>query len=183
MNSLEPGRLLYHGSSELVASVDLSKGDASRDFGRGFYTTTVKVQAEKFASIKAKRNGKKSGFVSVYAYTPRTEVRIREFAGADFAWLTYVLANRKTGQANPIGGYDAPDMVIGPVADDEVGLVLNQFLLGTYGPVESPEAWKTAVRLLDTEKLYNQVFFATPLAVSCLTYKEAYEVAVNRRRY
>jgi hypothetical protein len=183
MSSLEPGRLLYHGSSDTVASIDLSKGEANRDFGRGFYTTTVKIQAEKFASIKAKRSGKKFGVVSVYAYTPCAEVHIREFAGADFEWLTYVIVNRKARQANPLGGYDAPDVVIGPVADDEVGLVLNQFLLGTYGPVESPDAWKTAVRLLDTEKLYNQVFFATPLAVSCLTYKEAYEVAVDRRRY
>jgi hypothetical protein len=46
-------------------------------------------------------------------------------------------------------------------------------LIGTYGDPASPEALHTAIRLLRTTRLYNQVFFGTEEAVSCLRFDEA----------
>jgi hypothetical protein len=54
MQKLSDGMLLYHGSYMVVDTPDLSKCAARKDFGKGFYLTTSKRQAEDFvrASIK-----------------------------------------------------------------------------------------------------------------------------------
>jgi hypothetical protein len=153
--------LLYHGSTTKVCNIDLSKSVSGKDFGRGFYTTASRYQTEKFALIKAKRMNGKNGFVSVFQYIHNHEIKIKKFEKADTEWLSFVLENR--------GFYKRPknelensfDIVIGPVANDTVGLVLNQLLIGTYGDPLSPEARDTAIRLLDATRLYGQIFFRT----------------------
>ena len=40
---------LYHGSNQKFDVVDLSKSRDKRDFGRGFYMTTLQEQAEHWA--------------------------------------------------------------------------------------------------------------------------------------
>jgi len=170
---------LYHGSTVRVAAIDLSVSAEGKDFGRGFYTTTSLDQAVKFSHIKAKRINSKSGFVSIFQYIDNPEIRIKKFEKADTDWILFVLKNRgyTNEQTNTL---EKPfDIVIGPVANDAVGLVLNQLLIGTYGDPLSPEARDIAIRLLDTTKLYNQVFFGTEQAVSCLQFLEAFEVGIN----
>ena len=39
---------LYHGSNHDFDSIDLSKSKDRRDFGRGFYTTTIKEQVQQW---------------------------------------------------------------------------------------------------------------------------------------
>ena len=57
---------LYHGSNVEVRNPSLRYGRHKTDFGKGFYTTTQKEQAEKWTEIKLDRakTGKKT--VSVY---------------------------------------------------------------------------------------------------------------------
>lgn len=38
--------ILYHGSNLHFEKIDLSKSKDKRDFGRGFYTTAIREQAE-----------------------------------------------------------------------------------------------------------------------------------------
>lgn len=180
MNVPELAEPLFHGSVVQVRDIDLSRGVVKKDFGRGFYTTTIRIQAEKFALIKARRENVSGGWVSVFEYVHHPEVTIKKFERADTAWLSFVLTNRgfSKGPTHAAGG--EIDIVIGPVANDAVGLVLNQLVIGTYGDPASPEAKNTAIRLLDTSKLYNQVFFGTGRAVSCLKYKESYPIGINR---
>jgi hypothetical protein len=171
--------LLYHGSTDKVTAIDLSKGVEGKDFGRGFYTTTSRNQAVKFSFLKAKRINSKKGFVSIFQYIHNPEIIIKKFEKADADWLLFVLKNRGYTTGQP-GDLEKPfDIVIGPVANDAVGLVLNQLLIGTYGDPLSAEARNTAIRLLDTTKLYNQIFFGTERAVSCLQFLEAFEVGIN----
>lgn len=40
---------LYHGSNMMIEKIDLSKCKPYKDFGRGFYLTEIKEQAEKMA--------------------------------------------------------------------------------------------------------------------------------------
>jgi hypothetical protein len=68
------------------------------------------------------------------------------------------------------------DIVIGPVANDAVGVVLNNFIDGVYGEQTAPEAKETAIRLLLTQKLHNQVFFGTQQVVDRLTVVEKTDV-------
>jgi hypothetical protein len=48
-----------------------------------------------------------------------------------------------------------------------------------YGAPETSMAKETAIRLLLTQKLYNQVFFGTERAVSRLLYLEHYDVCIK----
>jgi len=42
---------VFHGSYTEIESVDLSKCQANKDFGRGFYVTKFRKQAEEWAEI------------------------------------------------------------------------------------------------------------------------------------
>jgi uncharacterized DUF497 family protein len=172
---------LYHGSTIEVAVINLAKSASGKDFGQGFYTTSLRNQAVKFASIKAKRIGKDHGFVSVFQYRHNPDVKITKFEKADGEWLAFVLKNRGFPEKEK-DATDANlvDIVIGPVANDAVGLVLNQLLIGTYGDPASAEARNIAIQLLDTTRLTNQVFFGTEQGISCLQFMEAFEVGINR---
>jgi hypothetical protein len=178
-NKTEGLNLLYHGSAEKVTVIDLSKSAKGKDFGCSFYTTTSRDQAVKFSLIKAKRINSKNGFISAFQYIHNPETRIKKFEKADTDWLLFVLKNRGYANAQANALEKSFDIVIGPVANDAVGLVLNQLLIGTYGDPLSPEARDTAIRLLDTARLYDQVFFGTERAVSCLQFLEAFEVGIN----
>ena len=48
MQKLSDGMLLYHGSYMVVDTPDLAKCAARKDFGKGFYLTTSRKQAEAF---------------------------------------------------------------------------------------------------------------------------------------
>jgi len=168
--------LLYHGSNISFSIVDLSKSIPKKDFGRGFYTTTDKNQAEKFARLKAKRVNAKTGYVEVFSINDFSDLNIKEFNSANEEWFDFVLHNRGYGHITAIGQNDVFDIVIGPVANDAVGLVLNQFIAGVYGDPVSIEAKATAIRLLITQKLHNQVFFGTEKAISRLSFLEVYDV-------
>jgi len=168
--------LLYHGSYTEVSKIELLKCAPKKDFGIGFYTTKSKKQAEKFAQIKSAREKKKWGFVSVFEFFGDINLKIKKFDSANIEWLNFILENRGFAAKTSKGEYD---IIIGAVADDAVGLVLNQLVIGTYGEPNSTVAKETAIRLLDTEKLYNQILFGTEKAINTLKFKEAYSVNVN----
>ena len=170
---------LYHGSNVSFSVIDLSKSAPKKDFGRGFYTTTDKNQAEKFARLKAKRIHAKKGYVEVFNINYFRDLAIAEFNSADEEWFDFVLRNRGYGDFAVSGLNDVFDIVIGPVANDAVGLVLNQFIAGVYGDPLFIEAKATAIRLLLTQKLHNQVFFGTEKAVSRLSFLEVYDVCID----
>ena len=74
MKQLETGLILYHGSYCAVEEPDLDRCAKFKDFGRGFYLTSSKAQAENFAKIstaKAKNRGlisenERFGFISSF---------------------------------------------------------------------------------------------------------------------
>ena len=41
--------ILYHDSNVDIKTIDLSKCSPNKDFGRGFYLTTIKEQAQRMA--------------------------------------------------------------------------------------------------------------------------------------
>lgn len=171
------GDILYHGSTVTVSDIDPGKGFSNRDFGQGFYTTTVKEQAVKFAHLKAKRAALREACVSVFQYEHNDALDIKIFTKADMEWLLFILKNRKQMSVDT----RQYDIVAGPVADDAVGLVLNQLMIGTYGNPDTTEARQTAIRLLNTKKLYNQVFFGTREAVRCLKFIEGEQFEIEKR--
>lgn len=49
---------LYHGSNLKIDEIDLLKCKPYKDFGKGFYCTTIKKQAEFMAKRVVKRQGR-----------------------------------------------------------------------------------------------------------------------------
>ena len=45
--------ILYHGSNTYIEEIDLSKSKPNKDFGKGFYLSDNKTQAEQMAKFKA----------------------------------------------------------------------------------------------------------------------------------
>lgn len=157
---------LYHGSNVEVRKPSLLRSRKNTDFGRGFYTTTQKEQAEHWTSIKIDRARKGRRVVSVFDVDDELlsnhELRIREFHGPDEAWLNFVVDCRK-------GIEHDYDLVFGPVANDKVFTVVNLYESG----VMSAEA---AILQLKAYKTYDQLSFHTERVIGSLRFVESYEV-------
>ena len=46
--------IVYHGSYTEITKIDLSKCEPNKDFGKGFYVTKIKEQAENLLLISIK---------------------------------------------------------------------------------------------------------------------------------
>lgn len=158
--------LIYHGSNVEVRKPSLRMSRKKTDFGRGFYTTTQKEQAEHWTSIKLDRAKTGRRVVSVFeiedALLTNPELKIREFHGPDEAWLNFVVDSRK-------GVEHDYDLVFGPVANDKVFTVVNLYEIGI---LDAP----AAIAELKAYKTYNQLSFHTLRVISALRFVESYEV-------
>lgn len=158
---------LYHGSVVEVRKPSLRYGRKKTDFGRGFYTTTQKEQAEHWTSIKMERaKDTTRKVVSVYeiddALLTNPDLKIREFYGADEAWLNFVVESRRGVKHNY-------DLVFGPVANDKVFTVVNLYESGVLDAL-------SAIAQLKAYKTYNQLSFHTKRVMDALRFVESYEV-------
>lgn len=158
--------LVYHGSNVEVRKPSLLKSRKKTDFGRGFYTTTQKEQAEHWTSIKIDRANTGRRIVSVFevddALLTNPELKIREFHGPDEAWLNFVVDSRK-------GVEHDYDIVFGPVANDKVFTVVNLY---ESGVLDAP----AAIAELKAYKTYNQLSFHTPRVLQALKFVKSYIV-------
>lgn len=157
---------LYHGSTVAVRKPSLRPGRPNADFGKGFYTTSVKEQAVRWAHIRQERESAPRAVVSVYEFDEslldNADWNIRRFTGADEPWLLFVTDCRKSRP-------HAYDIVQGPVANDKVFTTVNLFESG----VLSAEA---AILQLKAYKTYDQLSFHTPRAIGTLKFVESFEV-------
>lgn len=62
--------IVYHGSTEAVQPPDVYHSFRALDFGKGFYATSVKEQAERWARRKAGFLQTEKKIVSVYEMAP-----------------------------------------------------------------------------------------------------------------
>ena len=115
---------LYHGSTVAVRKPSLRPGRPNADFGKGFYTTSNIEQAERWAHIKQEREKSERAIVSIYEFDEslfeNQDLNIRQFKGADEAWLYFVTDCRKSRPHEY-------DLVQGPVANDKVFTTVNLF--------------------------------------------------------
>lgn len=58
--------IVYHGSVSIVEQPDVLHSYRPLDFGKGFYVTSVKAQAERWARRKADLTGRGAPIVNVY---------------------------------------------------------------------------------------------------------------------
>ena len=116
--------IVYHGSCFIVNEPRIINENRALDFGFGFYTTSNLDQAKKWANIVAYRNNIESRYINKYFFditNALKDLKILCFKEADEKCFDFVCLNR---QKKYTGEYD---IVIGPVADDQVYKVIVQF--------------------------------------------------------
>jgi hypothetical protein len=133
------------------------------DFGSGFYTTTNKQQAIDFSHKVRLRTKSDTQYVAIYTIddaVAQKELNVLEFTAANEDWLDFVFQNRK----NTYTGTEY-DLVIGPVANDDIFTTLVLFEDGTLSKEQTLAALKI-------KKLYNQYVFKSEKALSLLVYTD-----------
>ncbi len=159
---------LYHGSTYVVRRPTSSRGRANTDFGRGFYTTTSREQAEKWALIKKNRLGNTArAIVSCYDFDERLlnddALRVMHFDGPTAQWLDFVAGNRRGAVLHEY------DLVLGPVANDKLYATIQlyeQGILSTSATIDQ----------LQTHVLFDQLSFHTREACDRLVFTNTFEV-------
>ncbi len=71
--------IVYHGSACEIRNPDVSFSKNYLDFGKGFYITTFKTQAEKWARRKADRSA--NGIATVNVFEPEEDLIENEIKG------------------------------------------------------------------------------------------------------
>jgi hypothetical protein len=152
----EKRMILYHGSNQNFDSVDLLKSKNRRDFGRGFYTTTIKEQALQWAYNMFNRFGGDGVFLYEFEFSPSVDIKSKVFSNICDEWFDFILSNR----ASDVLQHDF-DFVQGPVANDKTILTITGFIDGLFTREE-------AMKRLRYAKTNDQVSLHTERAVSLL---------------
>ena len=111
--------ILYHGSYATIEKPDLNYSRLRTDFGRGFYLTPLKAQAESWSQRFLRLRG--SAMVSTYEFLTDTGgkmpsgFRVLEFDTYSLSWLDFIMACRLGKPAD-----SQWDLIIGGVANDKV---------------------------------------------------------------
>ncbi|MGM9693567.1 MAG: DUF3990 domain-containing protein [Alloprevotella sp.] len=122
---------IYHGSNTVVQNPLTQVGRGNLDFGKGFYTTRLKSQAQKWALLVASRKGQEShGVVSSYNFNEECladhNYVYKVFPAYDMDWLNFVINCRQgkdTTDYDIVEGGVANDQVIDTVEDYENGRI------------------------------------------------------------
>ena len=152
---------LYHASNVAVPEPRIVRSSRMLDFGFGFYTTTSRAQAERFARRVHERRGSGAPVVNVYSFDETSAfgaLDVLRFEKPDAAWLDFVAANRT-------GAYSGPkyDIIYGPVANDDVYKAINAYV-GGFADREA-----TIANLL-AKKLCDQMVFASERSLASLAF-------------
>ena len=116
--------ILYHGSNSEIDHIDLTKSKRYKDFGRAFYLSAEKEQAQKMADAKTIQFG---GTAVVTAFeddeTSCADLSVMMFPHYSREWAEFVYNNRDEQQDFQ---HDF-DIVYGPIANDYIGLQIRDY--------------------------------------------------------
>jgi hypothetical protein len=124
--------ILFHGSNTAITRVDLEKCRPFKDFGKGFYLTPLKNQAEQMAQRTARIYGGTS-VVSAFEFDDLQieSLSLLRFELPSKEWAQFVINNRNRHfhrNSDEDSNHDCRyDIVIGPIANDDLALLFRQF--------------------------------------------------------
>ena len=152
---------LYHGTNVDFEQIDVAKSKPNKDFGRGFYLSADYHQAKNMADIKVEQMETGSPIVQEYFFDEKEMVNLKCLVFDDYTeeWAKFILLDRNNPSSVPVHDFD---VVIGPIANDRVGVQL----------------WKYESQLIDLPTLVKrlkymkgitiQYFFGTERAINLL---------------
>jgi len=166
--------ILYHGSNIEIEQINLDVCKPYKDFGRGFYTTENEEQAKKTAKRTARLFGGKP-LVTVFScnYSELNDANIKTFDSPSNDWALFVINNRNKYftdiydlNCNLDNKYD---MVVGPVANDDIRLLFNLF----EDNILTIDELK---KRLEYKELSTQISFHTNKSVNLLVKMKTYSL-------
>lgn len=166
MNKLE--FVLYHGSYQFIDNPSVDKSSDKTDFGKGFYLTTDREQAENWSLRKALNNA--NGVVTAFKVNALIFNQLSILTlNPDKFWIELLLLNRKT-----FGNKDQQlqsvikakmsmfDIIYGPMADGKIYPVLKRYIRGKI-------SLEKAIKLINPHHYSEQFCFKNDKALRCLT--------------
>ena len=156
--------IVYHGSTVVIKTPDIIHSKSFLDFGPGFYVTTYKEQAERWAYRKGMRLSMPA-VVNVYDIDELSEYHIKRFTDTDTEWLQFVCDCRNGKEV-----YKGFDAVIGNVANDDVFKCVSMYMDNIWDE-------KRTLQELRYYKKNDQIAFLTQDIIdNVLKFREYYEV-------
>ena len=154
---------LYHGSNVVIEQIDLSRSKRGKDFGQGFYLNLNPDQAKAMAIRTTQFLNECQPTLSCFEFDEKEAAKeglnIKIFLDYSVEWAEFVVMNRKNNSEVPAHPYD---IVIGPIADDTVGVQIRRYIMG----------YLSASSLVEELKFRGdhaiQYFFGTPKAITFL---------------
>lgn len=122
---------LYHGSNVVIEKIDLSRSKRGKDFGQGFYLNDNPNQAKAMAIRTTRFLNEGQPTLSCFEFdeegAAKEDINIKIFLDYSEEWAEFVVMNRKNNSGIPVHPYD---IVIGPIADDTVGVQIRRYIMG-----------------------------------------------------
>ena len=142
---------LYHGSYTSVPSPLTRVGRRDLDFGPGFYVTTLREQAERWARRVCIIRATDTPTISTYEFDETllpADVRRLRLEHYDQEWLDFIVSSRRGEE--PWKGYD---IIEGGVANDQVIDTVEDYYAGR----------------ITAEQAIGQLRFAQPTHQMCIS--------------
>lgn len=161
--------IVYHGSNMIVEHPDIKHSFRALDFGRGFYVTTVKEQAERWARRKADIRGADKAIVTVYNMVENFNGFAYKCFEMDLTeWIDFVCRCRDEEE-----DYLQYDVIKGKVANDKVFRVVDMYRSDIWDK-------KRALEEIKAYPDYDQIAFISQKAINhLLRYESFYEVIMK----
>ena len=158
--------IVYHGSIITVDKPDVNHSYRPLDFGKGFYVTSVREQAERWAKRKAALLGSDKAIINVYEMKENMDgLKVRSFASDLMDWIDFVCECREGKNE-----YQKYDLIYGKVADDRVFRVVDMYHTGIWDK-------ERALKEIKVYPSYDQIAFITQEAIEkLLVFKSFQEV-------
>ena len=147
---------VYHGSYTAIQKPEIRIGKNTKDFGAGFYCTTIHEQALRWAKRYTQ------SIVNKYTVRLDTSLDILEFKEMTDAWLDFIIDCR-------YGKPHKHDIVIGAMANDQIYNFVADYMDGI---LTREQFWVLAKFKYPT----HQINFCSNAALRCLEFVSSEEV-------
>ena len=154
---------LFHGGTDIVENPIIRPQSAGRDFGKGFYCTDIRNQAEKWAKRQG-RIRKQEAVLNVFEFdlnNAQRNLNLKLFTDYSMEWLELIVNCRKKHEYTH--GFD---IVYGKIANDDVGETVQAVLDGLM-PLDF------ALQKLAFMPANNQYCFCTEKSLTYLGFIES----------
>ena len=149
--------IVYHGSDNIVDSPDVVHSFRRLDFGQGFYVTTNREQAIRWAKRKEFISESSTAYLNIYELSDeQSGLVVKTFPEDMEEWIDFVCACRD-GDLK----YQAYDIIKGKVANDKVFRVVDLYHSGIWDK-------KRALEEIKVYPGYDQMAFISQKAIDRL---------------